>query len=176
MNSIVSVRRRCPAPIPAEKAFSISGAAQLKVKKQSGPEPSVKLIRGQICVETGSREAAAVRKCLAGWYRNRANDIFTRRLGEITERVGWLRQPPSWRLVRMKTQWGSCSPAGTILLNPHLVKAPRECIDYVISHELCHLREHNQSPRYYRLLSNLMPEWEPVKARLDEMAVLFLNE
>jgi len=76
----------------------------------------------------------------------------------------------------MKTQWGSCSPTGAILLNPHLVKAPRECIDYVISHELCHLKEHNHSPRYYRLLSKIMPRWEVVKARLDGMAELLLNE
>ena len=62
----------------------------------------------------------------------------------------------------MKTQWGSCSPPGTIL-NPHLVKAPRECIDCVISHELCDLKEHNHSPRYYRLLGKIMPSWEGVK-------------
>jgi len=72
----------------------------------------------------------------------------------------------------MKKQWGSCSPQGTILLNPYLIKAPRECIDYVVLHELCHLKEHNHSPRYYRLLSQLMPDWEPVKARLDRMAEL----
>jgi len=76
----------------------------------------------------------------------------------------------------MRTQWGSCSPGGVILLNPHLVKAPRQCIDYVISHELCHLQEHNHSRRYYRLLGKIMPSWEGVKARLDGMAELLLNE
>ena len=76
----------------------------------------------------------------------------------------------------MQKQWGSCSPAGVILLNPHLVKAPRDCIDYVISHELCHLREHNHSPRYYRLLAKIIPSWEAMKARLDGMAELLLNE
>lgn len=76
----------------------------------------------------------------------------------------------------MQKQWGSCSPAGRLLLNPQLIKAPRECIDYVISHELCHLKEHNHSPRYYRLLSQLMPGWKTVKARLDGMAEVLLNE
>jgi predicted metal-dependent hydrolase len=75
----------------------------------------------------------------------------------------------------MKKQWGSCSPRGNILLNPHLVKAPRECIDYVILHELCHLKEHNHSPEFYRLLNQLMPDWKQIKAKLDGMAELLLN-
>ena len=95
---------------------------------------------------------------------------------EIADRVVWLKAMPDWRLVRMQKQWGSCSPAGVILLNPHLVKAPRQCVDYVICHELCHLEEHNHSPRYYRLLGQVMPGWETVKTRLDGMAELLLNE
>ena len=62
------------------------------------------------------------------------------------------------------------------MLNPHLVKAPRNCIDYVIVHELCHLKEHNHSPQFYQSLSRLMPDWKAVKARLDGMAELLLNE
>lgn len=65
---------------------------------------------------------------------------------------------------------------GIILLNPHLVKAPRVCIDYLVCHELCHLQEHNHSPRFYDLLGQVMPGWEPVKTRLDGMAELLLNE
>ena len=70
----------------------------------------------------------------------------------------------------MKVQWGSCSPAGRITLNPHLVKAPRECIDYVLLHELCHLRHHNHSTRFYKALDANMPHWRAVKQRLDAMA------
>jgi predicted metal-dependent hydrolase len=90
--------------------------------------------------------------------------------------MSWLKMTPDWRIVRMQKQWGSCSPAGVILLNPHLVKAPRECVDYVICHELCHLQEHNHSPRYYRLLGQVMPGWEAVKIKLDSMAEMLLNE
>ena len=62
------------------------------------------------------------------------------------------------------------------MLNPHLVKAPRDCIDYVIVHELCHLKEHNHGPQFYQSLGRLMPDWKAVKARLDGMAELLLNE
>jgi predicted metal-dependent hydrolase len=159
-----------------ESLFYLGRRYQLKVKRQNEREPSVRLTRGQICVETPSRDPELIRGHLAAWYRSRAEDTFERRLCEIAERVVWLKTMPIWRIVRMQKQWGSCSPAGVILLNPHLVKAPRVCVDYVICHELCHLQEHNHSPRYYRLLGQVMPEWEAVKARLDGMAELLLNE
>jgi predicted metal-dependent hydrolase len=62
-----------------------------------------------------------------------------------------------------------------IALNPHLVKAPRECVDYVICHELCHLRELNHSPRFYRLLDQMLPGWQLTKVKLDGMANIMLN-
>jgi hypothetical protein len=76
----------------------------------------------------------------------------------------------------MKTQWGSCSPKGELLLNPLLVKAPGHCVDYVIFHELCHLKEHNHSQRFYELLGGLLPDWEKRKAELDGLAEQLLNE
>jgi len=162
--------------VSGESLFYLGRRYQLKVKALSGPAPTVKLLRGEIRVETPHRDAATIRKHLADWYRLRAADIFGRRLAAIAATVSWLEQVPEWRLVRMTKQWGSCSPAGAILLNPHLVKAPRDCVDYVICHELCHLQEHNHSPRYYRLLNQLMPGWQPIKARLDGMAELLINE
>jgi predicted metal-dependent hydrolase len=159
-----------------ENLFYLGRRYQLKVNHQNGREPSVKLVRGQICVEAPSRDPYLIRERLAAWYRSRAADTFDRRLSEIADRIVWLKTMPDWRIVRMQKQWGSCSPAGVILLNPHLVKAPRVCVDYVICHELCHLQEHNHSPRYYRLLEQVMPGWEVVKARLDGMAEMLLNE
>jgi predicted metal-dependent hydrolase len=97
-------------------------------------------------------------------------------LAHVVGQLHWLEGRPDWRLLEMKTQWGSCSPKGAMLLNPHLVKAPTECIDYVILHELCHLEEHNHSQRFYDLLSYTMPRWEVVKSRLDGMSEMLLNE
>lgn len=162
--------------VSGESIFYLGRRYQLKVVAANGDGPAVKLLRGQIRVSAPSREPVTVRTQLAHWYRTRATDVFARRLAEIGERVPWLHEVPAWRLVSMRKQWGSCSPSGQILLNPHLVKAPRPCVDYVICHELCHLQEHNHSPRYYRLLSQMMPGWEPIKARLDGMAEMLLNE
>ncbi|MBE9487203.1 MAG: DUF45 domain-containing protein [Chloroflexi bacterium] len=109
------------------------------------------------------------------WYKTRAREVFHRCLDVMLEQALWVTESSQFRLLSMKTQWGSCSPHGTLTLNPHLVKAPRECIDYVILHELCHIAEHNHSDRFYRLMKQVMPRWEQVKEGLDGMASKLLN-
>ena len=162
--------------VSGESFFYLGRRYQLKVHGPNGASQGIKFYRGAIHVIAQGKDKAAVKTQLRSWYRERAADVFARRFEELSERLNWLDVAPSWRMVAMKKQWGSCSPKGAILLNPHLVKAPRECIDYVILHELCHLKVHNHSPRFYRLLSQNMPNWQPVKARLDSMAELLLNE
>jgi predicted metal-dependent hydrolase len=162
--------------VSGESHFYLGRRYQLKISSANGAGPQVKLLRGRICVETEERTAEEVRSQLLLWYRKRASEVFDRRLHEVGEKVSWLSELPPLRLLKMRKQWGSCSPQGVVFLNPQLVKAPRECIDYVITHELCHLKEHNHSRRYYLLLREIMPGWEPVKARLDGMAELLLNE
>jgi predicted metal-dependent hydrolase len=88
----------------------------------------------------------------------------------VVSPLRWVRQLPPTRLRHMTVQWGSCSPAGRITLNPMLVKAPRECIDYVVLHELVHLLHHHHGPAFYRTLDRHMPGWRAIKARLDGMA------
>ncbi|HIG65146.1 MAG TPA: M48 family peptidase [Methyloprofundus sp.] len=64
------------------------------------------------------------------------------------------------------------------MLIPHLVKAPKECIDYVILHELYRIPEHHHSEKFWRLFTQVkvMPHWKEVKVRINAMAQLHLNE
>ncbi|GLR97618.1 putative metal-dependent hydrolase [Bradyrhizobium liaoningense] len=161
--------------VSGETFFYLGRRYQLKVRSANGVASGVKFYRGAFHV-TANKDKFAVSKQLRKWYRERAEEMFSRRFDELTSQLRWLKEVPSWRMVAMKKQWGSCSPAGAILLNPHLIKAPRKCIDYVILHELCHLKEHNHSSRFYRMLSQAMPDWKRVKSQLDNMAELYLNE
>jgi predicted metal-dependent hydrolase len=143
---------------------------QLKVLGNSKANPGVRLLRGSLEVTTRSKDADTVKQLLNEWFKARAKEVFSKRLDDLLEQALWVGQQPTMRILSMKTQWGSCSPNGTLTLNPHLVKASRECIDYVILHELCHIAEHNHSKRFHRLMKQVMPNWEKTKERLDGMA------
>lgn len=134
-----------------------------------------KLTRGQLRVQGADLDVTRTEKAVRRWYRARAADVFQRRLVKMADTLPWVSSVPAWQLMEMQAQWGSCSPQGVIILNPHLVKASTRAVDYVILHELCHLAEHNHSARFYRLLDQHMPEWRSVKERLDEQAEVLLG-
>lgn len=163
--------------ISGESHFYLGKRYPLKVLELTNSHrPTVKLLRGQLQVRTADRSSEKISLLLKDWYSSHAHQVFHRRLRTLAPSVLWLNDSlPTIKLLTMKKQWGSCSPQGHIILNPHLVKAPRECVDYVIIHELCHLKEHNHSPEFYRLLSLQMPDWKLIKAKLDAMAELLLN-
>jgi predicted metal-dependent hydrolase len=106
--------------------------------------------------------------------------------GELLER--WLRRaaledaqalarrhgPPHGlvpRAIRIKAQrrlWGSCTAAGVVNLNWRLVLAPPEVLEYVVVHELCHLRERNHQPPFWRLVASVLPDYGPRRRWLKE--------
>ncbi|MDO9225303.1 MAG: SprT family zinc-dependent metalloprotease [Pseudomonadota bacterium] len=161
--------------VSGESHFYLGRRHLLKVSIQPAQPQGVKLLRGRLEISSRSSAADKVRGLLEGWYRHRAGEVFARRLADCAAKVPWLKTAPNFRLLTMRTQWGSCSPKGELLLNPLLVKAPGQCVDYVIFHELCHLREHNHSPKFYALLGAQLPDWEKRKAELDELAEQLLN-
>lgn len=162
--------------VSGETHFYLGKRYPLKVQVAPREPQRVKLLRGMLCVTLRQNSPDKVRELLFGWYKARAREQFNQRLERLMPHTLWVTSKPALRLLTMQTQWGSCSHSGTLTLNPHLVKAPAECIDYVLLHELCHLAEHNHSEAFWRLLEQSMPDWQPIKARLDEMVELYLND
>ena len=161
--------------VSGEGHYYLGRQFMLKVHEKPTGTEEVKLFRGRFEVTVKKRCSDKVESLLNAWYKDHAKRTFEMCLVSLHEKTLWAEKLPSMRLRAMKTQWGSCSPKGILTLNPHLVKAPRECIDYVILHELCHLAEHNHSERFYRLMSQVMPQWEGVKSFLDGNAYKYLG-
>lgn len=111
--------------VSGETHFYLGRRHMLKVLPTQGAEQGVRLWRGRLEITTAKPDLLTVRRLLEAWYRERAADVYAKVIAETAPRVGLRRAPPPLRLLSMRTQWGSCSPKGEVLLNPHLVKAPR---------------------------------------------------
>lgn len=161
-------------PVPEPKSY-ISGETiaylgrQYRLKVRKGPQQPAKLIGRFLYVWVENKsDTDKIKKAVDDWYRLHAQSIFSRYLEKccaITSRHG---VPEPVMAVRLMTRrWGSCSPKGRITLNVYLVMAPVHCIEYVIMHELCHLKYHNHSKSFYSLLNRCMPDWQRRKERLE---------
>lgn len=142
-----------------------------RLKLSVDSRDSVKLRRGYFEIRCkGSEEPEKVRKLLYDWYREQAKRIFREIFDGVLSSLS-IENPPQFQIRQMKTRWGSLSKHGLITLNLSLIKTPRECIEYVIVHELCHIEHNNHSQEFFRLLSQRMPDWEKRKQKLEETLI-----
>lgn len=156
--------------VSGESLLYLGRRYRLKVVVASSMPVHAALRGAYLVVTAPQRSAELIRDGLDAWYQQRAKEVLAHRLETVAATLRWVRSVPEMRLRNMTVQWGSCSPAGRITLNPMLVKAPRECIDYVMLHELVHLLHHNHSSAFYRTLDRHMPAWPALKQKLDGMA------
>lgn len=121
-------------------------------------------------LEVECRRRKDVRSLLMAWYRKRAEIKFKEYADPLIARFSRHQVKPSGlKLKEMETRWGSCSSSGQIFLNPRLIGAPRICIEYVITHELCHLVHRNHTKAFYELLTQEMPDWKKWKMKLERL-------
>ncbi len=165
-------------PLPGPKQY-ISGETfcylgrQYRLKVEEGEKSPAKL-KGKFLNVTvrDKQDREAVRKAVENWYRQRAEETFARTLKKCSEAAKRHDIPDaSLTLRKMHTRWGSCSSKGRITINTNLIQTPVHCIEYVIMHELCHLRHHNHSPAFYKLLTQCMPDWQKRKDALQKTVI-----
>ncbi|HQY71873.1 MAG TPA: SprT family zinc-dependent metalloprotease [Pseudomonadales bacterium] len=140
---------------------------QCRLKLVTGDSTSVKLTRGRLLVSLPDNpDPERVKALLHRWYLDRARVVFADVLDASLRRFRGTDRP---RLIvrTMQSRWGSLSRAGTMTLNVNLVRAPRSCIEYVVIHELCHTRHRDHDARFFRLLGQVMPDWEERKRKLE---------
>jgi len=145
---------------------------QYRLRAEQGDEDSVKCLRGYLHVVSRIEPTPdLIRALLKEWYLGQARRMFRERLAECGKRasVEGIEEPPLF-IRKMGTRWGSCSSKGRINLNLELIKASKECIDYVVMHELCHLKAPSHGPKFWRLMAKLMPDYKERKRKLNQFA------
>jgi hypothetical protein len=165
-------------PLTPARKF-ISGETHLYLGKQyrlkviESDIESVKLGGGFIQVSLKTKEDKfKIEKLLRRWYKQKAVSHFNKLFEESVPLYkdfydGTARLKYRW----MNKRWGSCDRDGTIHLNLELIKAPKRCIEYVIIHELCHLKHLNHSRAFFELLEKVSPKWKTTKDRLEKLMV-----
>jgi predicted metal-dependent hydrolase len=112
------------------------------------------------------------RLALVAWYRRRAREVLTDRLDALAPRIG-----VSFGRVRIgdpKTRWASCSRNGNLNFSWRLLMFPPEVRDYVVIHELCHLKEMNHSRAFWSLVAEFCPDYNVHRKWLKENGPLLV--
>ena len=142
----------------------------LKVVEEAGA-PGVQIRHGTLLLRVRPGAGDATREVVvAGWYRQTLKtavrpliEAWEPRLSVTVKR---------FFVQQMKTKWGSCNPrARTIRLNTELAKKPKECLEYIVLHEMLHLLEPTHSGRFTSLLDQFMPQWRHYRDILNGLPV-----
>ena len=138
----------------------------LKIEKSAKPY----VIFFDSTIELGTEKTddpETVRRLLYKGYKNEAITHFPILMRKVLSEHENEKFKPEGLIIRtMKRRWGSCSNKGIVTLSTELIKLSDQYIEYVITHELCHLKHHNHGPNFYKLLTEMYPEWKTVRKEL----------
>lgn len=142
---------------------------QYKLLVKQGKFDSVKLSRWRLNLTTTGKNGDWYynKYILNKWYRDRMTVIFKEEYNKILGNFD-LSFTPKIIIKKMDKRWGSYfGSKKKIVLNPKLIQASKECIDYVIAHELCHIKHKNHDAKFYKLLKSKITNWEEIKDKLE---------
>ncbi len=131
-----------------------------------------RLIVAAGAAEDAVAQARTVARRLLAWRRREAGRLFVARLDSMWERFDrGAHALPELKIRRMRRRWGSLTGRRLMILNLSLIKAPVECIDYVVMHELCHLYHRLHNRAFYALLERHCPGWTSCREKLYGVAI-----
>jgi predicted metal-dependent hydrolase len=142
----------------------------LQVTETDAP-PNVELKHGRMIlrVRPGAREEKK-EAVVEGWYREQLKQVVPSLTEKWAPIIGV--KVKRFFVQRMKTKWGSCNPVTRgIRLNTELAKKPRECLEYIVVHEMVHLLEPTHNSRFVALMDQLLPKWQFYMEVLNRLPV-----
>jgi predicted metal-dependent hydrolase len=131
-------------------------------------EDDVTFSKSQLIIHTTKnfRDIDHNKGLLDAWLKVKTEQVFHKRYRQMSKSIG-IKNPPTLRIKYMHKRWGSFLSGGSITLNPNLITKPIKCIDYVITHELCHLTHSDHNKKFYDLLEVYLPKWKEIKLSLE---------
>jgi len=127
-------------------------------------KPRYKFDGKRLIITTSTEDSAILNDLWNIWLYHTAKKYITKRVQLLSRKHGF--NPGHIRIKNQITRWGSCSTKGNLNFNYKLISFPKRVIDYVIIHELCHLKEMNHSDRFWKLVENYIPDYKILKKKL----------
>jgi predicted metal-dependent hydrolase len=160
-SKILSHKEACPV---SDKQF-VSGEAfpylgrNYRLKVEQGEFQAMRLYQGRLHVVApeGSARPQVIRNALVRWYKRQAELKLRQKVIRYSEIVRV--EPNGIRVKTFKNRWGSCTQHGRVEFNWRIMLSPNRCVDYVVIHELCHLKHHDHSPEFWSEVERVMPDY-----------------
>jgi predicted metal-dependent hydrolase len=136
--------------------------------EQKADSPSVRLT-GHTIILSGRLHRIGLktrRQSIVNWYKEQATIYLNKRTEELSQQIGLT--PKSITIKTYKARWGSCNIRGEIQYNWQIMQTPPSVIDYLIIHELCHLKHHNHGKVFWRLVEQHFPKFRQEQAWLKQ--------
>jgi predicted metal-dependent hydrolase len=153
--------------VSGESHYYLGRQYRLKIIEDS--QESVKFQKGYIFVKVSEKKnKERIKVLLDEWYLEKARQRFRKQLKECWGKVRKYEIAfPKLYIRKMSKRWGTCGTSNNVYLNPNLIKTPSICIEYVIIHELCHLKSPYHNKAFFDLLEKILPDWEKRKSKLE---------
>ncbi len=149
-----------PKEYVSGESFSYLGKTH-RLKVVDGAEPSLKMKGGRLVASVpkdAKNRKSLVESLVTDWYQSHADQKLREKVKRFAPIVGV--EPRSIAVKAYKARWGSCTSSGDISFNWKIIEAPHRVVDYVVIHELCHMLEHNHSPKYWKHVERYVPDWQ----------------
>jgi hypothetical protein len=141
----------------------------IQLRISHGYRPSVELVESGLQLIHSQPDNPEFNEAyVTEWLRHQAKQHFQQRVDHFFNHSQFSGlAAPKVKVRKMKSRWGSCSSKGNVNFNLWLINYPAQYIDYVVVHELCHMLEFSHSERFYRLVSNILPDWRALELGLE---------
>jgi predicted metal-dependent hydrolase len=140
------------------EAFSYLGR-NYRLKITEGELTPIKLMQGRLTISAPKDDSQhkLVKYALISWFRRRAELKLREKIIRYSPIVGV--ETNGYKVKEFQSRWGSCTPGGRVDFNWKIIMAPNRVVDYVVVHELCHLKQHDHSPQFWKLVESIMPDY-----------------
>jgi hypothetical protein len=139
------------------EAFSYLGR-NYRLKIIEGELTQIKLVHGRLTIlAPKDSKPKMIKYALTSWFMRRAELKLREKLIRYSPIVGV--ETNGYKVKSFQSRWGSCTPRGRVDFNWKIIMAPNRVVDYVVVHELCHLKQHDHSPQFWKLVESIMPDY-----------------